>query len=1297
MKNHFSAVKHFCLTLFSILFLLNFSTKIQAQEIQLETISISNGLASPQVMDVMQDSYGLIWLATGNGIQRYDGYTWKTIRNIIGNPNTLQNNITFDIEEDANHDLWIANDKGVTKYVRSKNTFINYDFEALLDLALGSGRVFNILADSQGRVWATTVAKEILQFNPATETWAMASYGELETPNTERNGISFPIIEDKNGGIWAGSSTHGLLHLPKGADSFTPIVFEGLVDFNSNTNSITALHFDKDGILWITSRLEIHKYNLATKELKMLAEYDYALEDIFNSLNSIQEDRDGNVWILNNFRGVLKFEGNTDRFEEVIIPGNRKINYGGWTIRFTHMLVDSSGIIWFGSLTDGLFKYDPINKPFKAYINQADDPNSISPGGVFGLFASKITPGKVYIGTRGHGINVFDNNDQSVKKVNFTSDNDMFGGSSRSIYEQKDGTIWIGTWGDGLIKMDQNYNEIKRYKNNPEDKNSLINDQVRVIREDRSGKLWIGTNGGLDVFDPKTETYTELVSQYAKSYSDEIILQVKTWLEEGKSLAIIEKVKANQELTKEVEITEKATYFLVTVGEGDLASMADFGWLNNPSGETIAGMQAFGDSYFAGGDPKNRMQITQLELSPGKYTLRYSSDDSHHYDSWNAPEPEFLPLYGVAIFKQENQAEKQAKVVNINEQNAEIIIQDPNISDIEIGEKYIWIASLNAGLTQIDPETNAVTYYTSDPLDPNTLSSIQVNDVFEDEDGLIWMATYGGINILDPNSGEITKYTEEDGLPTNFLETILPGENGEMWLSSRNGLIQMMRNESLNKVTFINYNEDDGIGGDIFLSLAAEKSSEGNFYFGGDHGLTTFSTVASNKVPPSVIISNLSISNRSVYDMGAESPLDQDLLSAKAITLRYDQNDLSFEFAALHYANPSKNQYAHMMEGLDDDWVYDNRNFASYTNLEPGTYTFKVIASNAYGVWNEEGTSMIVTILPPWWRTWWAYTAYALFIGLIVYTGYSGLKRRIRMMERSQNLEREVAQSKEIQKAYKELKATQSQLIQSEKMASLGELTAGIAHEIQNPLNFVNNFSEVSTELIDELEEERAKTPESRDEGMVSEILADLKENLLKINHHGKRADSIVKGMLEHSRTNSRDVQPTNLNALADEFLRLSYHGLRAKDKSFSSDFATDLDPNLPLIDAVSQDIGRVILNLINNAFFAVDSKTKELKAKNGELGDYKPKVIVHSRLVDLAGDMGGVEISVEDNGNGIPKAIKDKIFQPFFTTKPAGSGTGLGLSLSYDIIRAHGGDLRVKSKEGVGTEMIFFLPIKEE
>ena len=273
-------------------------------------------------------------------------------------------------------------------------------------------------------------------------------------------------------------------------------------------------------------------------------------------------------------------------------------------------------------------------------------------------------------------------------------------------------------------------------------------------------------------------------------------------------------------------------------------------------------------------------------------------------------------------------------------------------------------------------------------------------------------------------------------------------------------------------------------------------------------------------------------------------------------------------------------------------------------------------------------------------------------------------------------------QNEEIQSTLSELKTTQAQLVQSEKMASLGELTAGIAHEIQNPLNFVNNFSELNNELIGELVDEV-------DKGNTAEaklIAADIRENSEKINHHGKRADAIVKGMLQHSQSSSGKKEPTDINALADEYLRLAYHGLRAKDKSFNATMNTDFDESIKNINIIPQDIGRVILNLITNAFYAVNEKNLSAVAVPTAV-KYEPTVSISTKKIN-----DKVEIKVTDNGNGIPQKILDKIFQPFFTTKPTGQGTGLGLSMSYDIIKAHGGEIRVQTKENEGTEFIIQL-----
>ncbi len=298
--------------------------------------------------------------------------------------------------------------------------------------------------------------------------------------------------------------------------------------------------------------------------------------------------------------------------------------------------------------------------------------------------------------------------------------------------------------------------------------------------------------------------------------------------------------------------------------------------------------------------------------------------------------------------------------------------------------------------------------------------------------------------------------------------------------------------------------------------------------------------------------------------------------------------------------------------------------------------------------------------------------------------------------EQAENLRKE---KETLEKTLTELQETQKQLIQSEKMASLGELTAGIAHEIQNPLNFVNNFSEVSKELLQEMLDELAKG----DTEEVNFIAKDVIQNLEKINHHGKRADGIVKGMLQHSRSNSGEKAAVDINVLVDEYLRLAYHGLRAKDKSFNATIQTDYDTSIGKIEIVPQDIGRVILNVITNAFYACTERSRSAHADNNlrnaskinsviKEKEYVPTVSISTS--PLEGGKAGVAISVKDNGTGMPKHVVDKIFQPFFTTKPTGQGTGLGLSLSYDIVKAHGGDLRVSTEQNIGTEFVISIPI---
>ncbi|MBK8425678.1 MAG: histidine kinase [Lewinellaceae bacterium] len=357
----------------------------------------------------------------------------------------------------------------------------------------------------------------------------------------------------------------------------------------------------------------------------------------------------------------------------------------------------------------------------------------------------------------------------------------------------------------------------------------------------------------------------------------------------------------------------------------------------------------------------------------------------------------------------------------------------------------------------------------------------------------------------------------------------------------------------------------------------------------------------------------------------------------------------------------------------------------------------------------------------PWWQTWWAYLLYAatFIFSITAYVRYRSRK----LLQENIILEAKVRQrtleseqkSRDLEKSLEHLQSTQTQLIQSEKLASLGELTAGIAHEIQNPLNFVNNFSELSVDLAKDIKEEMHKP--AVDKAYLDEFLNDLDQNQEKINLHGKRAAAIVSGMLQHARTSTGKKEPTDLNALADEYLRLSYHGLRAKDSNFNAKMVTDFDPAVGKVDVIPQDMGRVLLNLINNAFYAVQQRERQLPEslklsgsspntapelpgspdfpgfKNLESlsAPYQPTVTISTQQTD-----NQIIIKIKDNGTGIPDDVKAKIFQPFFTTKPTGQGTGLGLSLAYDIItKGHGGTMEVESVAGEGTEFVVKLPDK--
>ncbi len=824
------------------------------------------------------------------------------------------------------------------------------------------------------------------------------------------------------------------------------------------------------------------------------------------------------------------------------------------------------------------------------------------------------------------------------------------------ILEDHQGIIWVATR-NGLAYLEPGS---QKFELSP--KNSILPLQsFSSILADKENNIWLSSETGLyKISRSKFHNYSIQDGLSQKRVEGVVALDSNRYLfVSNRTLYVIENgIIKPYPFKNKVLAKEPMTAFHIVKSSNETV------WLCSAFGKLIK-IDKYGESFYAFADINS--------------AIRYAFEDQEK-KMWFG-----FPYVGIASLNE------KGKFVFLN--FPKIDFKNLYLSSIRKLKNGTWvITSYNKGLTLIDKLGNPIQI--EDPLNFNTVGCF---NSYEDSAGTIWAVSQSG--ILRYKNGKLDFLNHKDGLPENSLFDFIPDQNGSIWLTSNRGLIRVLKKELDNyldkKIAKINWQlYDDGDGMENRQCVGARHSTispDGKLLFVTIGGLVVVdpNKLLKNSIPPSVVIHSIMRDDQSI-------DLNNKLLFGPG-NHRY-----IFNYTALSFVAPTKVKFKCKLIGYDKDWINSvGERRAIYTNIPAGKYTFQVIACNNDGVWNEIGASLPFTIDTFFYETIWFRTLAIMVFFLLIWVFVKWKTRAT--LKKNEQLETQVAaRTKDLSNTIGELKSTQSQLIQSEKMASLGELTAGIAHEIQNPLNFVNNFSEVNTELIEELKSELQA-------GNSTEAIAlanDIAENEQKINHHGKRADSIVKGMLQHSRSSNGIKEPTDINGLADEYFRLAYHGLRAKDKSFNANLVTDFDSSIGLIPIIPQDIGRVILNLITNAFYAVNEKNEQEKESAVK---FEPTVTVATKRIikQLTGNKAlteVIQIIIKDNGNGIPKKVLDKIFQPFFTTKPTGQGTGLGLSMSYDIIKAHGGELKVETVEEVqlkgsedqhsGTIFIVELPI---
>jgi signal transduction histidine kinase/ligand-binding sensor domain-containing protein len=1297
----------------------------EAPSIRLENMGLSDGLAQGTIYDIIQDRHGYIWFGTQGGLHRYDGQNFAVFKPKPFDTTSISDGWVMGIDEGRDGSLWLATHSG-----------------------------------GLSRMDPVTGRFDHYRHDPA-------------DPESVPDGLLNKVLEASDGTVWIGSR-HGLSRL----DADRTGRFTHYRHDPSDPNSLSGdyvgyLHEDPRGFLWIATDNGLSRLDPGTGRFTRYMSSQEAATDWGSAQQAYwilqREDRPETIWVGTG-QGAVTLDiasGETERLLPYPSDPSSSSRNAVWTITSDP---NDPDVLWMGTIGGGLVRLDTRSREFFRYPHDPGDPTSPASEWISTVFADRS--GTMWVGTGGRGIGKF--NPQAVDIVSIRHDPEdpdgiMTDGAPWGIYEDPERRLWIGTidysgrnW---LTRYDLETGEVDRTYSLPDDPSTPWPGFILSIRTDSRGRLWVGSQGGLAGCDPETLRCIRIPNAADGGPG----------LGPGTAKALYESPR------------EPGILWVGTTGAGlhrlDIATGEIRSWSTDP-------------------------------LDPGSGPRRGS-----------------------------------------------VIMED--------AAGTLWMGSLDRGLARFDRETETFTVHSHDPADTTSLASNHIEAIAEraSEPGVLWLATFAGLDRFDLATGTVTHYDEDDGLAFSSVYSVMEDGEGQLWMSTNLGISSFDPDTEI----FRNYGLDDGLAELEAMQNGYARGAGGVMYFGNVSGITAFipSRLSTNPVAPPVALATLRVRGH-VVNPGPGSVLSRPLVDTDSILLPYAQNEFSVDFAGLHFADPTRNSYSWRLDGYDAEWSEPSfQRTATYTNLPPGEYTLRVRAANPDGVWNEEGASLHVTVLPPWWRTTWAYVLFALLLAGSVF-GVDRLQR-FRLLrkereraaiqeaelraeaaeaeskalqaenERKKNIERigeigkeitasldfetifgrlyehvnelieapifgvgvylpdenvidyrlaieegkrytpyrrdatdrnqfpvwcienrapvfindvETEYSKYIDHyehetgtledgtvsqaprslmylplmtqdrvlgvitvqsanvgayteddlnllktmaayasvaldnadAYRrlngtvaELRQTQQQLVQQEKMASLGQLTAGIAHEIKNPLNFVNNFADVNAELASELRElvTRSRNRTIDEVGAeLEELVSGLQLNARQISKHGQRADAIVRGMMEHARQGDAERYPVAVNDFVEEYVNLARHGMRAARPGVEVEIVRDYAEDVGNATIAPQEMGRVVVNLVTNAYDAMESVEA-------------PKLTVATRRRG-----GQVEIRITDNGPGIPDDIRAKIFEPFFTTKPTGKGTGLGLSLSHDVVtQGHGGTMTVEAAPGGGASFVVRIP----
>lgn len=1117
---------------------------------------------------------------------------------------------------------------------------------------------------------------------------------------TTRDGLTAGYIEhimqDSKGFIWIGTSNGLNRYDGYEISTYRPDIVEPSSMTGPRVLMIKELDANQ---LLVGTNGGLNLMDPSTEEFKLLKLAGRETPQI-NYVSDIEVMSNGDLWIAGDYTifHIPKQNMDVDSLQASFYP-LPEIEREGAREFFRNFAYNDADLLIAGT-TKSLFTLDiDSNEPtFTEIIPEDSYTAEILNGAIWDV--TNDDNGTIYISSAA-GLAKWEFGSAEPKAITKIGDydrDDLEDVSFQSVEVDPDGNLWLGTGLSGAIKWNPNTDNVTTFLHNPNNSNSIRpqNSDVHVAFVDSQKNVWFGYHFlGASVAFSNSWNYTyrlaipdlpidhpanDLFTVY-EDPEENLWFPTRGGLvfhsSESDSTEIFIPDADLSELDGLTTIIPVDDHFLIFSGNGNRL------FRFNPETKELRDVTI--------GDNLDTAPFTYVVNDTHIFVSTFNQDivkiNKRTYESERIPVPvsfESSTQGNPVIVEQD--ADGNVIVIVLNTSSPGNLYWESFIVNVD-----------DLSFTKVDFEI------------PENVSMLSLPHVSKHQPGVVWMRINDGIFSQNMLTGETAHLFRNDfGVISEGPGFINEDENGFLWMANETGVMR------LDPVTeSIDYYEPEANRRPGIFNLIY-KMNNGDFLYSGAGGFIRFD--------PNEIIIDEPIQHIHIEELSGGDKLYRPLRtldSEHPFEFESSENNITITFVGINYRNPLFTRYRYRIDGYDEDWVtVGTQRRVFLANLPPGDYTLRVQAAPQFGSYSEVTAEAVFSVFPPFWRTMPAYIFYLLLLAIGIFSFDRYQRRRLVQKERERAREKELEQAKEIEKAYENLKAAQDQLVQQEKLASLGQLTAGIAHEIKNPLNFVNNFSELSVELIEEVREEllsekakvkcemssqkggKEKSPlegggelsTDKSPGDVShvnealEILNDIETNLKKIYEHGTRADGIVKSMLQHSRGGSGEMEPTDLNKLIKEFVNLSFHGMRASKNPINVEIEFDLDQSIGQVPLIGEDFSRVIINLCNNAFDAMREKLfEEGKSKTDKT--YKPKLTVRTTKHD-----GLVKIEIQDNGPGIPQEKKDKILQPFFTTKKGTQGTGLGLSITNDIIKAHGGNLDFKSQQGKETTFIIEL-----